>query len=433
MSLHIEKIKTTLESFALAHRDSLVSKRFSTYVTGVAGIGKTEAIKQIATKLDMAVVITHVSQLEPSDLVGIPRSHKITDGLAIQKYDLPGYLPLAEKHADGSYVMRKDSNGIERPVYLLDLLGSKIKNRKELREKHGNNWQNEVKGVILFLDEINRAVSDDTKQAIFELPGDYSLHEYEVPPGCVIFAAGNPANADYEINSMDEDTAWMDRFIHLDATTNIDSVLKYFSNNNVHPSIVNFLSDDPTALIKKPSPYKLNIDPSPRSYERLSRILNEVILPNDRDIFLEICIGSLGSEYGTAFASYYFSNTEKLMTLEDICLHYEDHREYLLELVHSHKNSEISAIMRGVYTSLLDEKKFNSLFFEQYPDKLNTSVSDNFNNFLLDLDNESFSTFIKKVSRANNPMPYLNEHFLVYRDDLYERSSIFLNSDFSNN
>lgn len=414
MSLNIEKTKSALRSFAIAHRDRLISQRLAPYITGDAGIGKTKIVKELGTELDMGVIITHVAQLEPSDLVGIPRSRQVSEDLYIQRFDLPGYLPMARKNADGSYIWVDSEDGVKRPDFMVEILGSKIKNRKELEEKHGSEWMSKIKGFILFLDEINRAVSDETKQAIFELPGDYALHEYEVPPCCMIIGAGNPPNTDYEVNSMDEDVAWMDRFIHLRATTDRESVLSHFGQNDVHPSIMSFLSNDESALIKPSVDYELNVNRSPRSYEKLSTILKEINLPEDKDILTEICIGTLGDEYGIAFAKHYLEKNDLLTSLDDIAFNYNDHRDYILELVENNSNSELNAIILNMYAQLHSEKHFFNSFIEN--NQMLPEVFDNLTNFLLDLDAETRSVFIKKTS----PILHVNQYFYAENDKIFE-------------
>ena len=145
-----------------------------------------------------------------------------------------------------------------------------------------------MKGVIIFLDEINRAVGDDTKQAIFELPGDYALHEYEVPESCMILAAANPSTNDYQVNEMDQEKAWMDRFIHLKAEGRVEDSLNYFKENGFEESILSFIMADEEALMEKEEYFEPNVKRTPRSYEVLNNVLKYVALPEDDTIKREI-------------------------------------------------------------------------------------------------------------------------------------------------
>lgn len=413
--MYFSHLGTTLNLFAKSHRDSKVKKRFSTMVTGGSGIGKTDIIKQVGTDLDMAVVISHVSQLEPGELIGIPKPYEVRPGLFVMRYILPGYLPHYKYNDEGEPISKVFDDGVERKVIDVDLLGSKVKNKKLLQTKHGDTWKEKVKGVIIFLDEINRAVGDDTKQAIFELPGDYAIHEYEVPEHCVVFAAANPSTNDYQVNEMDQEKAWMDRFVHLKAEGRVEDSLLYFEKNKYDSSIISFINADTEALMEKEENFQLNVKRTPRSYEVLNNILKHVNLPDEDTIRREVFIGILGDEYGNNFTNHLKENLELVPSGEQIVIAYETIRERVIQAVEQNEMHFINQVTRYLYTFLAQDENVQRYLWREatsedvalmLEDEIEISIGEpvvneeNCNNivlFLEDLHSETRMSLVKQI------------------------------------
>lgn len=398
--MYLSQLDTTLKCFITSHRDNLVQRRFATMITGGSGVGKTSIMKKIGTELDMAVVITHVAQLEPGELLGIPRSVEVKKGLFVQRYDLPGYLPHYLYDENGKVVQKQFDDGITRKQIDVTLLGSKVKNRKELEQKHGINWNEHVKGVIIFLDEINRAVGDDTKQAIFELPGDYALHEYEVPESCMIVAAANPSTNDYHVNEMDQEKAWMDRFIHLKAEARVEDSLKYFKENAFEETIVSFIMADEKALMEKEEYFELNVKRTPRSYEVLDNVLKYVNLPENDTIKREVFIGILGMEYGNNFTNHLKEELDFIPTTHQMIREYDRVRAIVQSAIADNKISFVNQIVRQMQVFFATEKEVVETMWVQ-SDSIeavpNQAYMQNIIHFLEDLPAEIRMSFVKKV------------------------------------
>src|SRR5512134_1734037 len=107
---------------------------------GAPGVGKSQIIAQIARKHGVSLIDVRLSQMEPTDLRGIP--FRAGDRV---EWSVPALLPEAARHG--------------------------------------------ARG-ILFLDEITSAPPTVTAAA-YQLILDRRLGEYRVPDGWVIFAAGN--------------------------------------------------------------------------------------------------------------------------------------------------------------------------------------------------------------------------------------------------
>ena len=109
---------------------------------GPPGVGKSDLIAQIGKRQNVSVIDIRLSQMEPSDLRGIPFRDDASGNV---EWAIPSMLPDIDRHG-----------------------------------KEG----------ILFLDEITSA-PPSVSAAAYQLILDRKLGAYEVPEGWAIFAAGN--------------------------------------------------------------------------------------------------------------------------------------------------------------------------------------------------------------------------------------------------
>ena len=136
---------------------------------GPPGIGKSQIIAQVAVRHDAPMIDIRLSQMEPTDLRGIP--FRIENRV---EWAVPSMLPDAKRHG---------------------LYG------------------------ILFLDEITSA-PPSVSAAAYQLILDRRLGDYEVPAGWAIFAAGNRQGDRGVTYTMPAPLA--NRFSHFEVESNID-------------------------------------------------------------------------------------------------------------------------------------------------------------------------------------------------------------------
>ncbi|MCW8986057.1 MAG: MoxR family ATPase, partial [Gammaproteobacteria bacterium] len=136
---------------------------------GAPGVGKSQIISQIAKRHNAPLIDIRLSQMEPSDLRGIP----FRDGDRVE-WAIPSMLPNAETHGPEG---------------------------------------------ILFLDEITSA-PPSVSAAAYQLILDRKLGDYEVPKGWAIFAAGNRQGDRGVTYTMPAPLA--NRFSHFDFEVNVD-------------------------------------------------------------------------------------------------------------------------------------------------------------------------------------------------------------------
>ncbi|MEO6575744.1 MAG: AAA family ATPase [Polyangiaceae bacterium] len=155
--------------------------RRAVLLEGATGIGKSEVVRHVATKLGIRTVVLDLSLLEPPDLLGLPI---IENGRTI--FALPHVLP---------------------------------------HEGAG----------ILMLEELNRA-ERYIQQPALQLLTARRLHEYELPEGWVCFAAINPETAEYQVTSLDR--ALRARFLNLAVRADRPSWLAWAQTKGIHPGVI---------------------------------------------------------------------------------------------------------------------------------------------------------------------------------------------------
>ena len=181
---------------------------------GPPGVGKSDLISQIGQRNQVPVIDIRLSQMEPSDLRGIP----FREGAKVE-WAIPSMLPNQATHGD--------------------------------------------KG-ILFLDEITSAVPS-VSAAAYQLILDRRLGDYEVPHGWAIFAAGNRQGDRGVTYTMPSPLA--NRFSHYDVDINLDDWVSWAYKNNISEKIIAFLRFRPELLFDFDPAHNPVAFPSPRSWQ----------------------------------------------------------------------------------------------------------------------------------------------------------------------
>lgn len=207
---------------------------------GPPGVGKSQMVAYVAQKHDVPVIDIRLSQMEPSDLRGIPfRTGEIVE------WAVPAMLPDTKRHG-----------------------------------KRG----------FLFLDEITSA-PPSVSAAAYQLILDRRLGNYEVPAGWVIIAAGNRQGDRGVTYSMPAPLA--NRFSHYDVDTHLDDWVAWAFDNGIDERIIAFLRFRPELLFDFDAAKNPIAFPSPRSWEYAHRALqkfdqgNQLLLEG-----LQACVGS---------------------------------------------------------------------------------------------------------------------------------------------
>ncbi len=187
---------------------------------GPPGVGKSRIVAQVAQANGVPLIDVRLSQMEPTDLRGIPfRSGDRVD------WSVPSLLPDAARHG---------SRG------------------------------------ILFLDEITTAPPTVTAAA-YQLILDRRLGEYTVPQGWAIFAAGNRYGDRGVSYVMPAPLA--NRFTHYEIEVHLDDWVAWAHESGIDERVIAFLRFRPDLLFDFDAARNPIAFPTPRSWEYAHRAL----------------------------------------------------------------------------------------------------------------------------------------------------------------
>ncbi len=226
---------------------------------GPPGVGKSQMVAQVAADHGVPVIDIRLSQMEPSDLRGIP--FRVEDKV---EWAVPAMLPDAERHGP--------------------------------------------KG-ILFLDEIT-SVPPSVSAAAYQLILDRRLGAYEVPEGWAIFAAGNRQGDRGVTYTMPAPLA--NRFSPFEVDVNLDDWVAWAYGMDIDERLIGFLRFRPELLFEFDPAHNPVAFPSPRSWEFAHRALQKF---GDND---ELLVGALQACVGPAAGIELSAFVQNLDQLPDI-------------------------------------------------------------------------------------------------------------------
>jgi len=218
---------------------------------GPPGVGKSQMVAQIAAGHGVPLIDIRLSQMEPSDLRGIP----FKNGDSVE-WAIPAMLPNVERHGPSG---------------------------------------------ILFLDEITSA-PPSVSAAAYQLILDRRLGNYKVPTGWAIFAAGNRQGDRGVTYTMPAPLA--NRFSHFDVDINVDDWVAWAYKNSIDERIIAFVRFRPELLFDYDPAHNPVAFPSPRSWEFAHRGLQKFHQQADLLLgTLQACVGPAAGIELHAFVS----------------------------------------------------------------------------------------------------------------------------------
>jgi hypothetical protein len=286
--------------------------RATPFIWGHRGIGKSSIVKQIAAEQGIGFIDLRCSQLEASDIRGLPdKSYGEGEESHDSKYPIQTaysrtvYLPPADMPVgdlEDAEIMAQLGDYPKDGDWKGDLQAERIFDRK---------WramQPRFKRGILFLDELNRA-ADDVLQACFQLVLDRAVGQYTLPPGWAVVAAGNFQEG-YLTNGFN-DPAFLDRFVHMTLSTGEDTLEEWIDyitavHGNNASSIIEFASQNTKHLDGDiAGDLGFTIQPSRRSWEQVikaEKVMREI--GSSQTVRLLILSGLIGQELAFAYINY---------------------------------------------------------------------------------------------------------------------------------
>lgn len=250
-------------------------KRVAAFIWGTIGIGKSQTIREVAKQLatDMELefsedniedgkfgfVDVRVSQLDPSDLRGLPKFDNDKT-----KWVPPSWLPR-----------KQDGKG------------------------------------LIFMDELNLA-PPSIQAASYQLILNRRLGDYVLPEGWAIVAAGNRSEDNARVFDLPSPLA--NRFIHCEL--NIPSEEEWTTwalNNGIDTRVVAFIKIRPSMLFRFEPKNRDKSFPTPRAWEFCSKLIKEI----EKDSELEILIAAAVGE-GCAIEMVKFLKLQKSIDFDAI-------------------------------------------------------------------------------------------------------------------
>ena len=229
---------------------------------GPPGVGKSQIVAQVAQKHQVPVIDIRLSQMEPTDLRGIP--FRVGEQV---EWAVPAMLPDVERHG---------LNG------------------------------------ILFLDEIT-SVPPSVSAAAYQLILDRRLGAYEVPAGWAIFAAGNRQGDRGVTYSMPAPLA--NRFSHYELDVNLDDWVAWAYANGIDERLIAFLRFRPELLFEFDPAHNPVAFPSPRSWEFAHRALQK--FADNMQVLVEALQACVGPAAGIELHAF-VDNLDKLPDIDAI-------------------------------------------------------------------------------------------------------------------
>lgn len=229
---------------------------------GPPGVGKSMMVQQVGQRHGVPVIDIRLSQMEPSDLRGIP----FRSGEHVE-WAVPAMLPDANRHGTAG---------------------------------------------ILFLDEVTSA-PPSVSAAAYQLILDRRLGEYKVPDGWAIFAAGNRQGDRGVTYTMPAPLA--NRFAHFEVETHLDDWVTWAYANGIDERVIAFLRFRPELLFDFDPAHNPVAFPSPRSWEFAHRALQKFASSGSLLVnTLQACVGpAAGIELGA-----FVDNLDNLPDLDAI-------------------------------------------------------------------------------------------------------------------
>lgn len=257
------KNKMDINSFKEIAR--LLPPEVAPLLIGDHGIGKSQAVYQLAEELKLPVRERRLSQMTEGDMIGLPK-------------------------------MEGESTKFCPPDWYMDACN---------------------KPCVLFLDEINRA-TPEIMQAAFQIVLDKELNGYKLHPETRVFAAINQS-VNYQVNEMDP--ALMDRFFIIHLSPNHESWIAWAqASGEIPESMIDFIRQNPRHLEHTDKNYDAKeIYPSRRSWHRSARSLKYANLVDKFETleFYQIVMGFVGPAAASSYVDF-LKNYDKLISAEDI-------------------------------------------------------------------------------------------------------------------
>lgn len=307
-----------------------VKKKRTPLVWGKHGIGKSQIVRDVFEKEGYEVIDLRLGQLEVGDLVGVPA----------QEF----YCPVCDSKFGFT---TKESYC---PVCNLEDKKIPIAGRTVWLAPSWFPANGEKR--LLFFDELNRGRLD-VQQACFQIVLDRRIHTHKVPDNCGIVCACNPSGGEYYVEELDP--ALLNRFVNIKFNLTTRQWLSWARNHNIRPEIIDFIMTEDKFLGNEAIDIPIDIKPSPRGYEFLSDLLQEI--PKQHQLWSEAATCIIGEAAALAFMQSLKEEVEKPVKAEEIFTKWEKVKSRIKNQAEAATGDTRHDLLRATLDDLYDNIK----------------------------------------------------------------------------
>jgi MoxR-like ATPase len=356
----IEIAKRLIKRMVLLNLATPKGLAITPLLSGPHGIGKSQIVIKAARELNGNALIVEGGSLKEGEITGLPLAFETEDHAKEVRF-VPYYLIANIKKLEKYYYEKVIKEGFLNGLIHLDKEGLHIKNGQEktiipppntievtLRgEDNRYKWgdqlpyeiklelfqKNEIKPIILFIDELNRT-DPQVMRELMNIILNRNINGYDLPWWVTIVAAVNPSTQGsiYAVNELDE--AQLDRFLKISLDADADEWIDYALNQALDEDVIYTISDlHKLGLFvnrSKAHEDQDNMTPSPRSWEMIAYLIHFNELFNQTNFFTdaeknqldhdnEILIrGKVGSSAGRVFLQNFESDKNQKLFPKEI-------------------------------------------------------------------------------------------------------------------
>ncbi|HBG2582755.1 TPA: ATP-binding protein [Clostridioides difficile] len=353
-------------------------------IVGESGIGKTALANKLAKENDWSLIVIDGNLLKEGEIGGLPT--------------IESYVGV---NSNGYKTEKKTT------VYAVH---NKL---REIDEEISKS-----KTVLLFIDEINRC-EHTVQQELMNLILNREINGYKLHDHVKILAAMNPSSkygSDFDYQVVDMDAAQENRFVWLNMESDHTQWIKWAIDEGIERKVIEFISTFPEYL------HKINEDDvraTPRSYERVSKIYKVYKEKNNsipRAVFLNVVKGNVGKVIAEEFISFIESNSEPLISYEDVFLG-ESIDESIVERVknESHTRLYLSAmnILKDLELNIKNDKYESNHYINRFIEFLKMYPVDLMIGIMKDIRNSYIEVYKKAIENEEFVKSYFESYSLI--------------------
>ncbi|HBG0392823.1 TPA: ATP-binding protein [Clostridioides difficile] len=353
-------------------------------IVGESGIGKTALANKLAKENDWSLIVIDGNLLKEGEIGGLPT--------------IESYVGV---NSNGYKTEKKTT------VYAVH---NKL---REIDEEISRS-----KTVLLFIDEINRC-EHTVQQELMNLILNREINGYKLHDDVKILAAMNPSSkygSDFDYQVVDMDAAQENRFVWLNMESDYTQWIKWAIDEGIERKVIEFISTFPEYL------HKINEDDvraTPRSYERVSKIYKVYKEKNNsipRAVFLNVVKGNVGKVIAEEFISFIESNSEPLISYEDVFLG-ESIDESIVERVknESHTRLYLSAmnILKDLELNIKNDKYESNHYINRFIEFLKMYPVDLMIGIMKDIRNSYIEVYKKAIENEEFVKSYFESYSLI--------------------